>query len=463
MKHFLSLVVASLTIVACGGGKEVPATPTQPPPPSAPVPATSLAMTLAASTVFAGSNTSAIAIVRDAKGNTLTGRTISWSSSSPSVASVSASGAVVAIAAGTTNISATVEGLTGMATLTVLPTPVATVSIQLTQSTVAPGRSTTVTATARDATGAVLTGRQITYSSSLPSVAVVSVNGIVQTIALGTATITATSEGRSASALLTVQPPPIATVTVTGASRVKVGDPYIYSAVARLADGTQVNRPMTWSVKEPASVSVSGGASAAFVPRQTGAFTVRVTIDGEVWETPNTAYDWESSASNGSQVITLAADNLVTNRLGASEYPSLIVSCSNTGRFSVWVSTTNIASANGLVSLSFDGASPISQTWDLLGPNSSTLSKTGSNGTIKALATQIASARTFTFAFNEFSGSNKTATFRVGGLQGRLPPLMAQCASDAGIGEGGASVTEVASIDVASRRDELVRHAVRRR
>ena len=59
-----------------------------------------------------------------------------------------------------------------------------------------------------DSTGAVLLGRQIDWESSDPSVATVLVTGFVRGMAAGSTTITATSEGHFASAVVTVNPAP---------------------------------------------------------------------------------------------------------------------------------------------------------------------------------------------------------------------------------------------------------------
>jgi hypothetical protein len=55
--------------------------------------------------------------------------------------------------------------------------------------------------------GTIVTGRTISWTSSNPSVATVSATGTVTTLLAGSATITATSEGKSGSALLTVTTP----------------------------------------------------------------------------------------------------------------------------------------------------------------------------------------------------------------------------------------------------------------
>ena len=67
-----------------------------------------------------------------------------------------------------------------------------------------------LTAVARDASGAELEGRTVTWSSSASSVATVSSSGVVTGVAAGEATITASVEGRTASARVTVVPVPVA-------------------------------------------------------------------------------------------------------------------------------------------------------------------------------------------------------------------------------------------------------------
>src|SRR3989449_1259723 len=63
------------------------------------------------------------------RSNSLSGRTIAWSSGSPAVATVSASGLVTGVAAGSVTITATSEGQSGTATITVSTVPVASVTV----------------------------------------------------------------------------------------------------------------------------------------------------------------------------------------------------------------------------------------------------------------------------------------------------------------------------------------------
>ena len=84
------------------------------------------------------------------------------------------------------------------------PAAVATVSVSLSSSTLTVQKTAQATATLRDASGNVLTGRTIVWSSSSPAVASVSSSGLVTAASAGVATIVATSEGKTGSAALTV-------------------------------------------------------------------------------------------------------------------------------------------------------------------------------------------------------------------------------------------------------------------
>jgi len=90
--------------------------------------------------------------------------------------------------------------------LNVRPAPVASMDVTPATSTIASGTTVQLTATPRDAGGNPLTGRTVTWASSDPTIASVDVNGLVQGALVGTATITATSEGVDGTATVTVNP-----------------------------------------------------------------------------------------------------------------------------------------------------------------------------------------------------------------------------------------------------------------
>src|SRR5438552_1524824 len=66
------------------------------------------------------------------------------------------------------------------------------------------GQTVQLTATPKDANGRALSGRAVSWSSSNTSVVTVSNAGVVSAVTLGSATITATSEGKSGTSSITV-------------------------------------------------------------------------------------------------------------------------------------------------------------------------------------------------------------------------------------------------------------------
>src|SRR6266542_3024841 len=184
----LLLGASVLVLAACGNETTTP-----------PTPVASVTVTPAAAAV--GATVQLTATTKDAAGNVLTGRTVTWTSSNTTVATVNAAGLVTGAAAGTATITATSEGKTGTAAITVT-TPVASVTVTPTPAAVVVGQTVQLTATTKDAAANVLTGRTVTWASSAPGVATVSGTGLVTGVTAGTATITATSEGQSGTAAI---------------------------------------------------------------------------------------------------------------------------------------------------------------------------------------------------------------------------------------------------------------------
>jgi murein DD-endopeptidase MepM/ murein hydrolase activator NlpD len=77
-------------------------------------------VTPAASSVLAGATVQLAATTKDAGGNTLNGRTVTWSTSNGAVATVSPTGLVTTVTAGSVTITATAEARTGTATVEVV-------------------------------------------------------------------------------------------------------------------------------------------------------------------------------------------------------------------------------------------------------------------------------------------------------------------------------------------------------
>jgi uncharacterized protein YjdB len=141
--------------------------------------------------------------LRDANGNVLSGRTVNWSSSNSSIASVDSAGLVTANSEGTAQVSATSEGVSDSVNVNVTSTVSSVVVTPDTARIYADG-TVQLSVQVLDANGDPLSGRTVNWSSNKTGVATVNSSGLVSAVGPGQATITATSEGRSDTSTVTV-------------------------------------------------------------------------------------------------------------------------------------------------------------------------------------------------------------------------------------------------------------------
>jgi uncharacterized protein YjdB len=255
--------------------------------------------------ITAGSTIQLSATTRDPAGNVLTGRTITWSSSATGIATVNSSGLVTGVSPGSATITATSEGKTGTATITVTQVPVASVTVTPGSGTVAIGSSLQLSATTRDAGGNILTGRTIVWSTSAGGIATVNSSGLVTGVAAGTATITATSEGKSGTASITVPQVPVATVTVSPASgSVATGSTLQLSATTRDAAGNVLTgRTVIWSSSATGIATVSSSGLVTGVAA--GSATITATSEGKSGSSAITV-----TSSGGGGVVFVGAGDI---------------------------------------------------------------------------------------------------------------------------------------------------------
>ena len=156
-----------------------------------------------------------VALFDSAGGAIPAGRTITWRSVTPATASVSANGLVTGVALGAARIAVNAEGAVDTASFSISNIPVATVRLSPLSPSVVQGGTVQLNATIEDSTGTVVTDRLVDWTSSDPTRATVSATGRVTTTAPGTVTITATSETRSGTAQVTIQPIPVDTIVAS--------------------------------------------------------------------------------------------------------------------------------------------------------------------------------------------------------------------------------------------------------
>jgi uncharacterized protein YjdB len=212
-----------------------------------------------ADTVAIGATTTLTVTVEGADGKPLSGPQVFWNTEDPGIATVSGDGVVTGVAPGSVRIAASAGGKSAVATVTVLPPPVASVSVSPPTASIALAGTVQLTATTRDAAGHELSGRTVEWSTSDPNIATVSASGLVTGTGGGQATITATSEGKRGSARVTVNIPDAASLVITPvAVAIVEGDTYQLTAVARDDAGQVINgAPVTWTSSEEKVATVS--------------------------------------------------------------------------------------------------------------------------------------------------------------------------------------------------------------
>ncbi len=188
-----------------------------------------------------------------------------WSSSEPATVKVSAQGVVTGVGVGVVQVSATYQGVTGSASITVGRSALVAITVSPSQSSLPLGESEQLTVTGNFSDGNV---RDLTLSVSWSSSsAIAKVNqGLVTAVSLGIAQVSASCQGITASATVTVGAPALLSITV-GPSQVSlpVGESRQLTAVGNFSDGTtqNVTQTATWSSWSAiASVSATGMVTA---------------------------------------------------------------------------------------------------------------------------------------------------------------------------------------------------------
>ncbi len=205
-------------------------------------------------------------------------------------------------------------------------TPVATVELSgVPTGTLAVGTTATLTATVRDASGNPLSGRSTTWSSSVPAVAGVA-GGTVTAMDRGTTTITATAEGRSATATITVVSVASNIVMEYSSSTLLTGD--TMHIVARAVDAQGRTVPEAGA---PA-LSVSGAALTMNGSVFTGASVGTATVTASSGGLTRTA-QIRVFPGGGDRVAALSRiDSLMIREIERLGIPAASIAVANAGR-----------------------------------------------------------------------------------------------------------------------------------
>jgi serine/threonine-protein kinase len=175
--------------------------------PTAPLAVAAIRIVPETASVVVGRDQAFVAILRDTKGAQLGDRAVTWSVSPDSVASILPGGRLLGRVPGVARIVARSEAVSGVAIVTVIAEPVASVKLSAPAGPLKPGESIQLVATATAATGGLLEGRRVVWGTSDSTVATVA-GGRVTAHAPGNVEITATIEGQRRAVTVSVSAPP---------------------------------------------------------------------------------------------------------------------------------------------------------------------------------------------------------------------------------------------------------------
>jgi uncharacterized protein YjdB len=176
------------------------------PEPAVRLPVATVGIQPETATVIVGRDASLAAIVRDSKGAALTDRPVAWTASPESVATISAGGRVLGRGPGVARIVAKAEASSGVAIVTVIAEPVASIRLSAPSGPLKPGESIQLVATGLAANGSTLDGRRVLWATSDSGVAAVA-GGRVTAHSAGNAEISASIEGQKRAVTVTVSAP----------------------------------------------------------------------------------------------------------------------------------------------------------------------------------------------------------------------------------------------------------------
>ena len=231
-----------------------------------------------------------------------TDKTVTWSVANSSIATVSSRGEVTALSVGSTTVTATSSDGTKKATCSVYvqPIDVSGISLNKTSLTLHIGETETLVATVMPENA---TDKTVTWSVANSSIAMVSSQGEVTALSVGSTTVTATSSDGTKKATCSVSVQPI---TVT---EISLDKQYLSmyandtkQLVATILPSNATDQSVTWSSSNSqiASVSSTGyvtaiAAGSAVISATSNDGGLSASCSVSVWPSPSEAVDMGTS------------------------------------------------------------------------------------------------------------------------------------------------------------------------
>jgi len=219
---------------------------------------------------------------------------VSWTSADNTIAQVSnvsgSNGLVTGLGVGSTSITATLNGTSSSATVTVTPAVLSSISVTPGSSSIAKGTTVKLTATGNYSDGSTqdLT-TQVSWTSADNTVAQVAnvsgSNGLVTGLGVGSTTIIATFNGTSGSTTVTVTAATLNSISVTpGSSSIAKGTTVKLTATGSYSDGStqDLTSQVSWTSADNtvAQVSNVSGSNGLVTGLGVGSTSITATLNG---------------------------------------------------------------------------------------------------------------------------------------------------------------------------------------
>ena len=287
-----------------------------------------------------------ITITATLRPKTAIDKTLTWSSSNETVATVDQSGKVTAVALGEAVITAASSNPEVSATckVTVVPTAVSAITLNPTEWSGEVGESFTITATVAPEAA---TDKTLRWTSSNEAVANVDANGKVTAIALGEATITVATSNPEVTATCKVKVLPTAVSAITIDPKEwagEVGESFTINAI--IEPDAATDKTLTWSSSNEAvaTVNADGMVTAVAVGEAvitvkagevsaTCAVTVVPTLVESITLDPT---EWSGAPGESFTIIaTIAPENATDKTLVWTSSDATVASVDSEGRVEV--------------------------------------------------------------------------------------------------------------------------------
>ena len=206
-------------------------------------------------------------------------RSVTWSSSDNSIATVNAEGVVTAIKEGTATITATTNdgsNLKATCTVKVSIMPVASITLNITEKTLEEGETVNLTASVLPANAS---NKSLAWTSSDENVATVDANGLVTAVKEGTATITAkANDGSNVSAKCTikVKAPVVLVEGITlNATEQTLTEGETFALTASVTPENATNKSLAWTSSDENVATVDANGLVTAVKEGTTTITAK--------------------------------------------------------------------------------------------------------------------------------------------------------------------------------------------